>query len=112
MWPGEVTGELAEQCCALIGAVSGLGGAIGWIDPPSRAETDDWLSGVIAAVAAGDGAMCTAWREGQLAAIGLWRRDQASYFRHMAELAKLMVHPRARREAGSHRDQGACHECR
>ena len=95
-WPREVTDGLAEQCCALIGAVSALGGAIGWMSPPSRAATDDWLEGVIAAVAAGDGAMCTAWREGQLAAIGLWRRDEAIYFRHLAELAKLMVHPQAR----------------
>jgi ribosomal protein S18 acetylase RimI-like enzyme len=96
VWPREVTDELAGQSCALIGAVTGLGGAIGWMSPPSRAETDDWLEGVVAAAAAGDGAMCTAWREGQLAAMGLWRRDEASYFRHMAELAKLMVHPRSR----------------
>ncbi len=96
VWPRDVTEALAAQSGALIRAVAGLGGAIGWPSPPSRAETDDWLASVLAAVAAGDGAMCTAWRGGQLAAMGLWRRDQASYFRHMAELAKLMVHPRAR----------------
>jgi ribosomal protein S18 acetylase RimI-like enzyme len=91
-----VTDELAEQCSALIAAVSALGGAIGWTSTPSRTATDDWLESVIAAVAAGDGAMCTARREGKLAAMGLWRRDEAIYFRHLAELAKVMVHPRAR----------------
>jgi ribosomal protein S18 acetylase RimI-like enzyme len=96
VWPREVTGELAQQCCALIGAVSGLGGAIGWMSPPPRAETDGWLAGVVAAAAAGDGALCTAWSGGQLVAMGLWRRDEAAYFRHLAELAKVMVHPEAR----------------
>jgi len=96
VWPTDMTGELAEHSHALIGTVADLGGAIGWMSPPSRAETDEWLAGVLASAAAGDGAMCTAWQDGRLVAMGLWRRDEASYFRHMAELAKIMVHPQAR----------------
>jgi len=95
-WPIQVTGTLADQSYALIQAVVGLRGAIGWLGPPSRVETDEWLEGVIATVAAGDGAMCTIWRDGILVAMGSWRRDNAIYFRHLAELIKIMVHPRAR----------------
>jgi len=95
-WPAHLTAELAEQSHALIGAVTALGGAIGWLSPPSRAETDEWLAGVLASIAAGDAAMCAAWLDSRLVAMGLWRREEVSYFRHMAELIKIMVHPQAR----------------
>ena len=96
VWPTGMTDELARQSHALIGTVTGLGGAIGWMSPPTRAETDQWLAGVFASVAAGDGALCTAWRDGRLVAMGAWLRDQVPYFRHLAELVKIMVDPRAR----------------
>lgn len=95
-WPAGITAELAEQSHALIGAVTALGGAIGWLSPPSRADTDEWLAAALAGVAAGDGAMCTAWLDGRLVAMGLWHREEAAYFRHLAELVKIMVHPQAR----------------
>jgi ribosomal protein S18 acetylase RimI-like enzyme len=95
-WPARMTAELAEQSHALIGAVTALGGAIGWLSPPPRAQADDWLAGMLASVAAGDGAVCTAWLDGRLVAMGAWRREEAAYFRHMAELLKIMVHPQAR----------------
>ena len=96
VWPTGMTDELARQSHALIGAVTGLGGAIGWMSPPTRAETDQWLADVFASIAAGDGALCTAWRDGRLVAMGAWLRDQVPYFRHLAELVKIMVDPRAR----------------
>ena len=95
-WPADLTSELAEQAHALIGAVTALGGAIGWLSPPARSETDEWLAAALASVAAGDGALCAAWRDGRLVAMGMWRREQAGCFRHMAELIKIMVHPGAR----------------
>jgi ribosomal protein S18 acetylase RimI-like enzyme len=95
-WPAEMTGELAAQAHQLIVAVVELGGAIGWMSQPPRAETDGWLVGALAAVAAGDGALCAGWQDGQLVAIGMWRRDEAGYLRHTAELVKIMVHPRTR----------------
>jgi ribosomal protein S18 acetylase RimI-like enzyme len=96
VWPKGMTDELARQSHALIGAVTELGGAIGWMTPPTRAETDEWLAGVFAGIAAGDGALCTAWRDGQLVAMGAWVRDPAPYFGHLAELVKIMVDPGAR----------------
>ncbi len=95
-WPASLTGELAEQSHALVGAVTALGGAVGWLSPPSRAETDEWLARAFASIAAGDGALCTAWRDGRLVAMGAWLREKVPYFRHMAELVKIMVHPRTR----------------
>jgi ribosomal protein S18 acetylase RimI-like enzyme len=88
--------QLAGQVHELIGLVVDLGGAVGWRHPPSRAETDGWLSGVLTATAAGDGGLCTAWRDGELAAMGAWRRSGADYLRHSAELVKIMVRPQAR----------------
>ncbi len=95
-WPTSMTDELALQSHLLIGAVTSLGGAIGWMSPPTRAETDEWLAGVFTSIAAGDGALCTAWRDDRLVAMGAWLRDQVPYFRHLAELVKIMVDPRAR----------------
>lgn len=95
-WPTSMTDELARQSHLLIGAVTRLGGAIGWMSPPTRAETDEWLAGVFTSIAAGDGALCTAWRDDRLVAMGAWLRDQVPYFRHLAELVKIMVDPRAR----------------
>jgi ribosomal protein S18 acetylase RimI-like enzyme len=96
VWPTEMTDELAEHAHTLIRAVTELGGAIGWPSPPRRAETDQWLSGVMASIAASDAEMCTVWQDGRLVAMGLWRREEAVYFRHLAWLAKIMVHPGAR----------------
>jgi ribosomal protein S18 acetylase RimI-like enzyme len=96
VWPTGMSDELARQSHLLIGGVTELGGAIGWMTPPTRAETDEWLESVFASIAAGDGALCTAWQDGRLVAMGAWLRDQVSYFRHLAELVKIMVDPRAR----------------
>jgi len=96
-WPTDMTDELARQSHLLIGAVTELGGAIGWMTPPTRAETDEWLADMFASIVAGDGALCTAWRDGRLVAMGGWLRDQVPYFRHLAELVKIMVNPGARR---------------
>jgi hypothetical protein len=76
-WPTGMTDELARQSHLLIGAVTELGGAIGWMTPPTRAETDEWLAGVFASIAVGDGALCTAWRAGRLVAMGVWLRVAA-----------------------------------
>ncbi|HEY1915492.1 MAG TPA: GNAT family N-acetyltransferase [Streptosporangiaceae bacterium] len=95
-WPAEMTGEFAAQVHQLIAAVVELGGAIGWMSQPPRAETDGWLAGALAAVTAGDGALCAGWLDRQLVAMGMWRRDEAGYLRHTAELVKIMAHPRIR----------------
>lgn len=95
-WPRSWSSDLSDQVYEVVHAVSSLGGAIGWMTPPANAEVDQWLRGVLDAVASGDAAFCAASVDGRIAALGLWRRDEAVYFAHMAELAKIMAHPRAR----------------
>lgn len=95
-WPCSWSSELSDQVYEVVHAVSSLGGAIGWITAPAKAEVDQWLRNVFDAVPSGDAALCTASVDGHVAALGLWRRDEAVYFTHMAELAKIMAHPRAR----------------
>jgi ribosomal protein S18 acetylase RimI-like enzyme len=95
-WTTEPDGDLAAQVHRLIAAVVELGGAIGWMSVPPPAQTGAWLAGALAAVAVGDGALCTGWQDGQLVAMGMWRRDEAGYMPHTAELVKIMVDPRAR----------------
>ena len=95
-WPAEWTAELSAQALGLFRAVVALGGAIGWMSGPTPAAAEAWLTSAFAAIARGDGAMCTGWRGGQLVALGMWRRDEAGYMPHTAELVKIMVHPQAR----------------
>ena len=91
-----MTGRWPAQCHALIEAVVGLGGAVGWLSPPPRAETDAWLAGMIARRRRGRRRAVHRVAGRQLVAMGGWRRDQVGYCRHLAELVKIMVDPRAR----------------
>jgi ribosomal protein S18 acetylase RimI-like enzyme len=95
-WPAGVAGDLAAEVHRLIAAVVELGGAIGWLSVPSRAQTDGWLADALAAVAAEDGALCAGWRDGRLVAMGMWRRDESGYMPHTAELVKVMADPAVR----------------
>ena len=105
-WPQEWSEALAADLHRLIHAVCELGGAIGWLTPPPRRDTDTWLRGVLADVAAGNAALCTVLDgdpgldtspdRAPTVALGLWRRHPAAVFTHLAELQKIMVHPGAR----------------
>jgi ribosomal protein S18 acetylase RimI-like enzyme len=72
------------------------GGAVGYPDPPSRAQVDEWLDDVLADVRAGDGALVLARVDGVVAAMGTWRRERPLVFRHSAVIGKVMAHPSAR----------------
>lgn len=73
-----------------------LGGAVGYLDPPSRAQTDPWVEQALAAVATGDAALALALVDGTAEAMGLWRRASGAVFAHSAVLEKIMAHPAAR----------------
>lgn len=72
------------------------GGAVGYTEPPVRAQTDAWLADVLADVATGDGALVVATVDGVVQAMGTWRRERSPVFRTSAEVAKVMAHPSAR----------------
>lgn len=80
----------------LIHDVVRIGGAVGWLAPPGRDETDAWLDGVLADVREGDAVLALATHDGEIATTGLWRRERAAVFRRNAELQKIMTHPAAR----------------
>ena len=76
--------------------VTELGGAIGYLSPPTKAETDAWLDELLLAVRAGNAAFVTALVHGRAEATGLWRRRPDTVFAHTADLEKVMAHPHAR----------------
>lgn len=103
VWPTALDEALRARTHRMVHAVSETGGAIGYLAPPSRAETDAWLDGVLADVRTGDAAFALATEpsaadgSGEVLGCALWRRRAgvASY-RHTAELQQVMTHPAAR----------------
>jgi ribosomal protein S18 acetylase RimI-like enzyme len=77
-------------------AVVELGGAVGYVQPPSRAQIDPWVEQALAAVATGDAALALVQVDGTAEAMGLWRRASSAVFAHSAVLEKIMAHPAAR----------------
>jgi GNAT superfamily N-acetyltransferase len=95
-WPTRPTDELSTDVHRIIHAVTALGGAVGWLEPPSQPETDAWLLPLLEEVGRGDAAFCIASVDGAAAAFGCWRRDQGPIFAHRAQVSKVMAHPDAR----------------
>lgn len=96
VWPTAADERLRAGVHRMIDAVVELGGAIGWLSPPNRAETDRWLDDVLVWTKAGQAALAVALLDGEVAAGGLWRRATGDVYRHRAELQKVMAHPTAR----------------
>ncbi|MDI3405501.1 GNAT family N-acetyltransferase [Streptomyces cavernicola] len=97
VWPTEEEAQLQVGIHRLIGDVTADGGAIGYLAPPPRDETDAWLGAVLADVRAGDAAFAVATVDGRVAGCGLWqRRGAVATYRHSGELRQLMTHPAAR----------------
>lgn len=95
-WPNSPTDELSTDIHRIIHAVTALGGAVGWVEPPSPDESDGWLLPLMDEVARGDAALCLASVNGVPAALGCWRRDPGPIFAHRAQVSKVMATPGAR----------------
>jgi GNAT superfamily N-acetyltransferase len=95
-WPTSPTHELSTDVHHIIHAVTALGGAVGWLEPPAQPETDAWLLPLLEEVGRGDAALCVASTGGAPAGFGCWRRDPGPIFAHRAQLSKVMAHPDAR----------------
>lgn len=76
----------------LVAAVAALGGAVGWLHVPDRAEVDAWLDGL----APGTRTIAAYDDSGALVGLGTWARLPAEVLRQMAEIRKVMVDPEAR----------------
>jgi len=95
-WPTGPTDQLSTDVHRIIQGVTALGGAVGWLEPPSREESDAWLLPLLDEVARGDAALCVASARATPAALGCWRRDPGPIFAHRAQVSKVMAHPDAR----------------
>jgi ribosomal protein S18 acetylase RimI-like enzyme len=95
-WPSAATEDLRAQVHRVVHAVVALGGAVGYLTPPDRRQTDEWLDDTLAAVRAGDAALAIGTVDGRVAATGTWRRGPAPIFTHAAEVGKVMAHPDSR----------------
>jgi ribosomal protein S18 acetylase RimI-like enzyme len=80
----------------VVDAVLRLGGAVGFVDVPDRAETEAWLAGIAAEVAAGRTRMALLGVDGRVEALGRWTRYAKSTVAVNAEVLQVMVHPEAR----------------
>ncbi|GAA2370780.1 GNAT family N-acetyltransferase [Streptomyces cuspidosporus] len=100
IWPTTLGDALRASTHRMVHAVTATGGAIGYLAPPDRAETDAWLDGVLADVRTGDAALALAAAEdgsGEVLGCALWRRRAAvASHRHSAELQQVMTQPAAR----------------
>jgi ribosomal protein S18 acetylase RimI-like enzyme len=84
--------EQAAQVHRVVAAVAALGGAVGWLTVPDRAESDAWLHSVLDSPAR----LGVVRVGGRIEALGYWVRLAADVLARNAEIRKVMVHPEAR----------------
>jgi ribosomal protein S18 acetylase RimI-like enzyme len=95
-WPDTMSDELGAAVHRVLHAVVAAGGAVGYLVPPARSVTDEWLEETLAAVRAGDAAFAVGVVSGRIEATGMWRRGPVPIFEHTGEIGKVMAHPDAR----------------
>ncbi|MGW2153480.1 N-acetyltransferase family protein [Nonomuraea sp. NPDC001699] len=95
-WPETADEPVLAAVHRVLHAVVELGGAVGYLAPPTRDETDPWVRAALASAANGEGRLALATVDGTVQAMGVWRRGQEAVFRHSGEIGKVMAHPEAR----------------
>ncbi len=95
-WLGRVDEELVDAAHRVVQGVMELGGAVGWVHVPDRAETAAWLAEIAAEVAAGRTRAALVSTGGTLQAIGRWTWYAKPAVAVNAEVLQVMVHPGAR----------------
>ena len=93
---GSVDDPILDAVHRVVEAVMRLGGAVGWVDVPDRAETAEWLAGIAAEVAAGRTRMALLGVAGRVEALGRWTRYAKETVAVNGEVLQVMVHPDAR----------------
>jgi ribosomal protein S18 acetylase RimI-like enzyme len=96
LWPESADASLRAGVHRILHDVVERGGAVGYLVPPGRDETDAWLDGVLDRVKQGRAVLVVATLDGDPAALGSWQRGAAPIFGHSAELQKIMTRPAAR----------------
>ena len=80
----------------VVDAVMRLGGAVGWVSVPTRAETEAWLGELAAEVAAGRSRVAVVSGGGQVEGLGRWTWYAKPAVAVNADVRQVMVHPDAR----------------
>ncbi|WP_424637528.1 N-acetyltransferase family protein [Embleya sp. AB8] len=96
LWPTTADPHLRAGVHRVLHDVAALGGAIGYLTPPTEAQTDVWLDEVLDGVRAGHMALVVALVDGDVRATALWRRNLHPVFAHSADVEKVMAHPTTR----------------
>jgi ribosomal protein S18 acetylase RimI-like enzyme len=94
-WLDEVDEATVGEVHRVVSAVVELGGAVGWLRPPTRADIGQWLAEWHDATTTGRAGLALCRLGGQVEAVGGWQagRDAVG---HVVELTKIMVHPEVR----------------
>jgi ribosomal protein S18 acetylase RimI-like enzyme len=82
---------VADAAQAIFAELVSGGAALGWVDPPSRAEIGALLAKVSAASRAGDGALRLAYSGDRLVGLGYWLRYERPTHRPHADLEKVAI---------------------
>ncbi|WP_394516278.1 GNAT family N-acetyltransferase [Pantoea sp. SGAir0430] len=88
---------LASLCEVLHGCVAD-GASVGFIDADDRAVMARFWQDKIYSLASGDNQLLVAWQAGEIVATVMLGFSSMPNGRHRAEISKLLVHPRARRQ--------------
>jgi ribosomal protein S18 acetylase RimI-like enzyme len=96
LWPTSTDSQLRAGIHRVLHDVAESGGAIGYLSPPTTADTGAWLEEILIAVRSGDAALVLAVVDQRLQATGLWRRRPETVYAHSADIEKVMAHPSAR----------------
>jgi ribosomal protein S18 acetylase RimI-like enzyme len=91
----------------VVGAVTREGGVVGWAGAPDRAETEQWLAGIAAEIAAGRTRLALLAAGGEAVALGRWTRYAKQTVAVNGEILQVMVHPDARGQGLARRLVGA-----
>ncbi|NGY61055.1 GNAT family N-acetyltransferase [Lentzea sp. NEAU-D13] len=95
-WLTEATDQQRTEIHTVVHDVVAAGGAVGYHEPPTLDRISTWLDGVLKQVRDNDAAFVTALVDGEVKAVGLWRRGGTAVFQHRAEIQQIMAAPSAR----------------
>lgn len=98
---GGVSAPALKQITEIFATLVSAGAALGWVDPPDRAEVAALLNDLAGGVASGESSVALALREAgddgdgkQVAAIAYWTRYARPTHRPHVDVEKVAVDPR------------------
>lgn len=97
-WLGAGTADAAtvDALHRVVEGVMRLGGAVGWVTVPTRAETVGWLAELAAEVGTGRSRVAVVSIAGRVEGVGRWTRYAKPAVAVNADVRQVMVHPDAR----------------